>query len=251
MADEVLIDNIGEYLRSIREQNKIPLSTVAQHLKIKPEMVQALETNQFDVFPAPAYVKGFLKNYATLLEIDPEPILDSYNRLYLRTQPTAPPPSGASSEGINLKLIITSILGILAIAILGWGIVYSIRFIKEHRTTGPVVVSTKEKRGHPVPVSLPRIRLPESVQFPVEISVEAIKPVFVRTYADGILLFEDILKHKEKKKWKADKDIMIKVGIPSRLNVSINNKYRGILGGNHPAILTIDHSGVRLTRIEK
>ncbi len=52
---------------------ELGLSTeeVADYLKITESYVTAMEQGQFEQLPAPAFVRGYLKNYAKLLGLDP------------------------------------------------------------------------------------------------------------------------------------------------------------------------------------
>ena len=50
--------------------------------KIRVKYLQAMENEEFDVLPAPAYVKGFLRTYATYLGLNPDIIIDEYRSRY-------------------------------------------------------------------------------------------------------------------------------------------------------------------------
>ena len=60
----------GEILREERLAQKIPIEKVASQLLIKKEHLQALEEGDWAQLPEPAYIKGFVKSYASLLGID-------------------------------------------------------------------------------------------------------------------------------------------------------------------------------------
>src|SRR5207344_3648171 len=50
--------------------------------KVRGKYLRALEEEQFDVLPAQAYVKGFLRNYAEYLGLDGQLYVDEYNSRY-------------------------------------------------------------------------------------------------------------------------------------------------------------------------
>ena len=62
---------IGTTLREARVRRKLTLQQVEEDTKIRVKYIQAMENEDFDVMPAPAYVKGFLQTYATYLGLDP------------------------------------------------------------------------------------------------------------------------------------------------------------------------------------
>ncbi len=77
------MSSLGEQLRLVREEKGISLEHAADTLKISKRYLSALEEDSFNVLPAEIYVKGFLSNYAKFLGLDPQTIVDQYNRLML------------------------------------------------------------------------------------------------------------------------------------------------------------------------
>lgn len=71
------IVGVGEMLRTTRESRGLTLVDVAQALKLTQRQVEALESERFDALPGAAFARGFLRNYARLLGLDPEPLIDA------------------------------------------------------------------------------------------------------------------------------------------------------------------------------
>lgn len=69
--------SVGELLRSAREAHGYSLVDVAQALKLTQRQVEALETERFDLLPGAAFARGFLRNYAKLLGLNPDPLIQS------------------------------------------------------------------------------------------------------------------------------------------------------------------------------
>ena len=57
-------------LRAAREAAGLSLDEVAQQLKLAPRQVRALEEDDFGVLPGRTFVRGFVRNYARLLNLD-------------------------------------------------------------------------------------------------------------------------------------------------------------------------------------
>jgi len=72
------LESIGDKLRETREELKLSLKDVASETQINPSYIEALETEDFERFPAEAYLIGFLKSYASFLKLDPEEIVQAY-----------------------------------------------------------------------------------------------------------------------------------------------------------------------------
>ena len=89
----------GERLRNAREAISLSIEEVAARLHLDTRTISNLETDSYEDLPAPTFVRGYLRSYARLLNIDPEPIIDGFNRCGLE-----PPPLVAdisTSEEIN------------------------------------------------------------------------------------------------------------------------------------------------------
>jgi helix-turn-helix protein len=77
---------IGEALKRTRTRQKIDIRTVEQQTKIRIKYLRALENEEWDVLPGPAYAKGFLRTYAHFLGLDGDALVDEYRRTVERAQ---------------------------------------------------------------------------------------------------------------------------------------------------------------------
>ena len=67
--------SVGVALREAREQMGLNLADVANRLKFAPRQIEALEQDDFARLPEIAFVRGFVRSYAKLLQLDPGPLL--------------------------------------------------------------------------------------------------------------------------------------------------------------------------------
>jgi cytoskeleton protein RodZ len=65
----------GATLGRAREAQNLSIVEIARHLKITPAQVEALEAGAYDRLPGRVFVRGFVKNYARLVKIDPTIVL--------------------------------------------------------------------------------------------------------------------------------------------------------------------------------
>ncbi len=65
----------GARLRAAREAAGLSVDQVAQQLKLAPRQVKALEDENFAELPGRTFSRGFLRNYARLLNLDAEDLL--------------------------------------------------------------------------------------------------------------------------------------------------------------------------------
>lgn len=68
----------GEVLRRIRVSLGIELEEISTITKINDQHLRSIEGNQYDVLPAPVYLRGFLRQIAKCLSLDPTRVADSY-----------------------------------------------------------------------------------------------------------------------------------------------------------------------------
>ncbi len=72
------MDEIGHILREARENKGLTLEEVQAKIRINARFLAALESGQYDALPTPVHARGFLRNYARFLGLDPQPLLDRY-----------------------------------------------------------------------------------------------------------------------------------------------------------------------------
>ena len=72
------MESIGDTLRETRHNKNISIEDASRATKIKIDILERLEADEFDRLAAPAYAKGFLKIYAEYLGLDSQPLVDAY-----------------------------------------------------------------------------------------------------------------------------------------------------------------------------
>ncbi len=89
------MDSIGDTLREARHNKRASLEDASRATKIKMEILEQLEADEFDRMVAPAYTKGFLKLYAEYLGLDSHSVAEAY----LRSQGGAAAAGAAYGDG--------------------------------------------------------------------------------------------------------------------------------------------------------
>jgi cytoskeleton protein RodZ len=69
----------GARLAAQRERAGLSVTDVAATLRLHPNQVRAIEQEELARLPALAYVRGFIRSYARVVNLDPEPLLSDLN----------------------------------------------------------------------------------------------------------------------------------------------------------------------------
>lgn len=94
----------GKTLGQARADLKLSQDEVALQLHLAPRQIIALESDDYDNLPEPTYVRGYLRNYALLVGLNPDPILESYARLLpARKAPAVQRVSVSVDEDVSSK----------------------------------------------------------------------------------------------------------------------------------------------------
>ena len=124
---------VGAELKRAREELGLTLSEVAHHLKLAPRQVEAIEEERFEHLPGVTFARGMVKNYARLVKLEPEPLLERLagrfeapdaNRLAARYSQPVP-----FSDGARRSTFVYLGFSILVLA-LGGGVAY--QWYREH-----------------------------------------------------------------------------------------------------------------------
>jgi transcriptional regulator with XRE-family HTH domain/plasmid maintenance system antidote protein VapI len=102
--DEEGKESIGSILRRQRERKKLKLEEISEELRIRPQHLEALENDRFQLLPGALYQRSFLKTYAEYLDLDHSRILKMFDRYQesqglLRKEPEGTRAVEESTEG--------------------------------------------------------------------------------------------------------------------------------------------------------
>ena len=72
---------LGEWLRHRREELDISLEQADADTRIRARYLEALEAEDLEALPNTVVARGFLRNYASYLELDPQQAIDRYEAI--------------------------------------------------------------------------------------------------------------------------------------------------------------------------
>ncbi|MBI3525067.1 MAG: helix-turn-helix domain-containing protein [Betaproteobacteria bacterium] len=68
-------DSPGRRLREARETRGLSIADVANSIKFSTRQIETVERDDFDRLPGATFVRGFIRSYAKLLQLDIQPLL--------------------------------------------------------------------------------------------------------------------------------------------------------------------------------
>lgn len=185
-AAENVAQQIGEMLRATRESRGESLSEAALALKLTQRQVEAMESGRFDLLPGTAFARGFLRNYARHLGVDPAAVMTAIE------QPAAAGPAVelapvSNAEGVmpagggdgrrTVVPIAALVAGLLLLVVVGW---YFDWFDPARRpaSTAETMPPAAEEQGAGAPLAEPQSppAVPPAAGEPAAAPAEAVAP---------------------------------------------------------------------------
>ena len=74
------VSSAGATLAQERARQNIEAEDICARLRISLTQVRALESDAYGKLPGPTFIRGIIRSYAKLLQIDPQPLLSAYER---------------------------------------------------------------------------------------------------------------------------------------------------------------------------
>lgn len=152
----------GRAIVRAREARNMTTADVAQHLKFGTKQIEALEADDYSKLPGNTLVRGMIRSYAKLLQIDPAPLLEAHSRRHIPSEVTVdlrskriPFPDGVKRSTRTYGLLTVVILLVVI------GVAYEWRMTPDGGPTALVFVSPAQSVNDVV-----QMKKPESVALP-------------------------------------------------------------------------------------
>ncbi len=149
--------SFGPWLKGQREARGVTIAEIAESSKISVRYLEALERDRFDVLPAPVFVRGFLREYARVVGLDADEVVNLFLVAAPRTSVERKPVSaGAQLSGWPHSTAGSSSLGrgLLAalLVLLVLGVAAGLSYWAARRSSAvPAAVSSSEATVLPEP----------------------------------------------------------------------------------------------------
>lgn len=215
---------IGSSLREARVRRGLELSQVERDTKIRGKYLAALEEDDFDALPGPAYARGFLRTYADYLGLEGQRFVDEYHSRF------APPDETAVVAPVRIRrrrfalrpsLAAAVLIAALLLGLIAWQV--TSRGGGQHRAAPPPtssVAATTTTKVAPPPAKPPAPRL-------ARITLSATRgPCWLSVHvgsASGTFVWEGTLETGKSLHF-VSKRLWMRIGAPWNLDAKLNGK---------------------------
>ncbi|HWR43092.1 helix-turn-helix domain-containing protein [Sporomusa sp.] len=250
------MQTVGEILRAERVKRGLTIKDIESAISIRALYLDAIEEGNYSIIPGEVYLKGFIRNYATFLGLDPQQVMEVYrqnkgqvteNVPNVNQEETIPVPPSSSGGGLTKWL---------TIAVVAAGVV-----------AGLVWWSSGSEKTAPAPASPPPAAQQQPEQAtqqqaaqstsPIQ-SVSPVKPAtkvivtakynaqcWTQIIADGKEIYEGTPKNGESFTWEATNKLTAKFGNASAVDLVYNGSVVGKIGGSGEVVTkTFTLSGI-------
>jgi cytoskeletal protein RodZ len=129
---------LPQRLIEAREHKGVDLLRAERETKIRAKYLAALEAGDYADLPGSVYTKGFLRNYALYLGLDPEDVTRQWKRergdLTLPAEPvlTVPRPLEAPRQGFTISPVLV-VAGLLVVLIAAFGVYIGVQLLRYNK----------------------------------------------------------------------------------------------------------------------
>jgi len=212
-----------------------------------------MESDEFD-FMAPTYVRGFLKNYARFLHVDPEPLMDEFDRRFGTGRvdtseiialtnrdrtPRAPrrevPRSWLVAGAVVVILVLLTLIGLAQDAEQD-----PIREGQATESPTPTPERSETEGATPSPEETATPAGNPAFADGIDVVVEAESgDCYLEVTVDGENVYTDTLGILESETFKAEKNMVITFGAPSNVDLIVEGEDLGDPSGPGEGTVTI------------
>lgn len=109
--------SVGQVLREAREARNMTQEDVALRLRLMHRQVEAMEADDFGSLGQPVFARGFVRNYARLMGLQPETLLARMEGAPTEPIPVTHPEPPMSSSWLTSPWLILLMLGMLVVVV--------------------------------------------------------------------------------------------------------------------------------------
>ncbi|MEM9116738.1 MAG: RodZ domain-containing protein [Cyanobacteria bacterium P01_F01_bin.56] len=266
-AQQEQLANIGAYLRDLRQEKGTSIDEVANQIFIRPALVEAIETGNWESLPEPVFVQGFIRRYADYLGLDGREVSNRFEPTPVAVLPDPVLATSSLVEGVvkqqdkhGLKVLskaestliskplkptapfqlrwqwLLAVLGVAAmVGLIAW---LTTRNTPQRSIATPETneeadgaIATTATPDDPTAVESPSAPAPSTLQTDeLTFAVNLEQDAWMRVTIDGEVAYEGILSAGSEETWTGEDEISITAGNSGGVLFSFNGSETRPLG---------------------
>jgi cytoskeletal protein RodZ len=115
--------SVGEVLRQEREERHISIEEVSSTTRIPRRTLESLEKDRFEELPSGVFVRGFIKAYASAVDIDADEVLARFDEQEPQTISPSPFPVVERGRRFGPVLLAIAMAAFFAIVVVTFALV--------------------------------------------------------------------------------------------------------------------------------
>lgn len=218
--------SFGAWLRRQREIREIPLREIADVTKISMRYLEALESDRFDLLPAPVFAKGFLREYSRYVGLDPDEVVNCY--LVAQQSPeeseevnsVGREPVKGHSWPISTALlggVVVVLLGVIALLVFLGSRMEEQPVSELPPITAPPVIVPAQVSTEPVPPPGPLV--------PLLVTMDFTDSCWVEFVADAGQRVSELRVQGESIRIEAQESVLLTLGNPGGVRIEVNGTH--------------------------
>jgi cytoskeleton protein RodZ len=243
---------IGDALRGAREEQGRTLEDAARTLRVRSDYLRALEDERFDVFGGDIYAKGFLRNYAGELGLDPQPLLDTYRREVGHDDVhsaqlvggVATPKPGRAAPPPWIAWLLVSVVVLAMLAFIGGALGGRSPQVADEPAGPPPSPAPSEPADDPAETSDSDAdpdegeaeEETEAEPDGVELLLAFEEDSWTQVTVDGTVVFEQTVPAGSTEPFEGDREVVVRYGNAGGVRVQLNGEDLGAPGGRGQVI---------------
>ncbi|HVS16277.1 MAG TPA: RodZ domain-containing protein [Thermoanaerobaculia bacterium] len=228
--------SFGAWLRRQREVREISLREIAETSKISLRYLEALEQDRFDLLPASLFAKGFLREYAKFVGLDPDEVVNYYL--------SARPPDEVSDRHrpatVPRARVPWTVVAAVAVAVVILaGLLWYFSWRPQQAEQPPPMVAPPRAEVAEVPP-------PEEVSSkPIQVTLDFSQNSWIDAFVDGERTVSELRVQGESLRLEADREVRFRLSNPAGVNVEVGGRPFDLRSGGAEDFVTVDLDDVR------
>jgi transcriptional regulator with XRE-family HTH domain len=225
--------SFGRWLRRQREVRKIALREVAETTNISIRYLEALEDDRFESLPAPVFAKGFLREYARYVGLDPDEVVNNYlaarqDATVEEAERVATAQRAKDAARRPWAAFIWVLVGLLILAGLGY---WAYRIERQRQPPPAAPPPAASAPAPPVasappaqPVAAAPVLDPAPIEAPLRVTLDFTADSWVEVKVDGQSSFSELRVQGESVQLEARDEVVLSVNPAAGVHVEVNGR---------------------------